>query len=170
MIFRFWSNYAADGSDIYKKTSIYRSIQILANILNDIQQNIIVPVTMLECIIALGVSLAMLVHTLPTSENIPIFIIMSNACVDTLLFLLISLGGLAAVCKESRMILHKIKSGFSSVFRRREKMWIQRFVKSCGVIQMRFGGNNFVDDLTPLNCISHAAQLTLQILLLWRNH
>lgn len=33
---------------------------------------------------------------------------------------------------------------------------------------MKFGGNNFVDELTPLNCLSHALQITVQILLLGR--
>lgn len=152
---------------MFENVGLYRQIQIFATLLNDIQQRLIFPSLMLECTVALGVGLAILVHTPATSDNIPIFVVILLACLDMLLFLLFCLGVLAGVYKASRVTSEKLKSDLPNIIGGLQRKWTRKFLMSCGVLKMKFGGSNFVEELTPLNCLSHAIDLTVQVLLLW---
>lgn len=148
----------------------YRHIQILVNLFNDIQQKVLVPSMIAGSVIGQGVSLAFLINTPSTSESFPVLIVMAIVCVDTALLLIFCLRGFAEVHVESRGALRNIKSTIMLLHGRMQMKWMRRFLKSCGIIKMKFGSNNFVEMLTPLNCICQAAQVTVQILLLGASH
>lgn len=85
-----------------------------------------------------------------------------------MLFLLLCLGTLAIVYKESRITLEKIKDYMAEIDCKQERVLTQKFLRSYVAIKMKFGANNFVEDLTPLNCLSHSLQISVQLLLLQR--
>lgn len=159
-----------EKSGAYKPISIYRHIQLIASLYNDIQQRQALPTLILGSTVFFAVSLAFLVQTSFSTENLSITILMSLMCVDGAFFILLSMSTLAAVFKESRVASQKITSDLSNITGRMEQRWARKFLKSCGAIKIKLGGNNFVEELTPLNCLSHGVQAAVQILLLWRNH
>lgn len=121
------------------------------------------------CVLELGTGLAAMVNVPATVENIPILVLMGAGSVDGALVLLCGLHGFADVHEQSREIKHAVKIHVSTLKNRQHRKWTDQFVKSCGAIKLKFGGNNFVDKLTPLNCISHALQISAQIMLLVRS-
>ncbi len=46
--------------------------------------------------------------------------------------------------------------------------WVKRWVKSCPILKIYFGGSNFFDQLTPLNIQNFAINQTVSLMLL--NH
>lgn len=85
---------------------VYRHVQLLANLSNDIQQKGM-PAPFVGGLVASGVSLAFVVQTEFKSGNLPIVATMILACVNRVLFLLLFLKMLAMVYKESRIELRK---------------------------------------------------------------
>lgn len=119
---------------------------------------------------ALGAALPILVVTPLISINLPILVIAFIIVVTATSSLLFCVGGFSEVHQESRLSFENISRRISKLRIRKERKWAERFVKSCGLIKIKFGGNNFVEELTPLNCLSHATQLAVQILLYTRSH
>jgi len=74
--------------------------------------------------------------------------------------MIVLLGGLVGVHLKSKEVLKKLKSKQRSQFK-----WEVRFYKSCQVIKIKLGSNNFLDALTPLNCLDFSVSLTAQLLL-----
>lgn len=159
-----------EKSGTYESILIYRHIQLIANLYNEIQQKQPMPALIAGSILAFSVTLAFLVQNSFSKQNISILILMFQMCVESAFFILFSLSTVAAVFKESRLASQKIKSNLNSVADIKERRWTRIFWKSCGVIKIKFGGDNFVEESTPLNCLSHGVQMAVQILLLWRNH
>lgn len=151
-------------------TSIYRHIQLIASLCNDIQQKQMLPALIVGCTFFFAISLAFLVQISFSIGNLSIIILMLVQCVDSAFFIVLSLSTMATVFKESQLATQKIKAYLSMMADGKAKKWIRTFLKSCGVIKMKLGGNNFVEELTPLNCMSHGLQIAVQIILLWRNH
>lgn len=89
--------------------------------------------------------------------------------VNTVLFLLVLLGGMANILDYSRQILTKRKrSRFvvgGNVGIRRNIRWVKKLYTSCRPVKFKFGKLNFVDRLTPLNCTVFANRLTLKLFL-----
>lgn len=168
--FRFFQHYTSKSSNGFDNLLVYRHVQLLANVSNNIQQHAIISAPLVECTIAAGVTLAFLVQTAGTPDNMPALVIMIMACVDSTLFLFLCLGTLAIVYKESRFTLQRIKVNLTNIGCRMERRWTRKFLRSCSIIKMKFGENNFVDELTPLNCLSHALQICMQVLLVRRTH
>lgn len=168
MHFRLSQSLVSHGGKFNKleKFSVYRHIQRVANLCNEVQQKILVPSMIAASVILLGVSLAFLINTPATSANAPVLMIMMIVCVDTSLVLVFGLRGFAQIYEGSGKILHQVRCGLLDASGRKKRKWIIRFVKSCGVIRMKFGGNNFVEKLTPLCCICQAIQIAIQILLM----
>lgn len=157
-------------SCVIKEAPIYRQIEVIANLCNEIQQKAQLPTIIAGSIATLSISMAFLVQTPATQQNIPPLLLMLLAGANASLFLIFCVSGLAQVYRESSKALEDIKLYLAKASQIRERRWLKRFVKSCGIIKMKFGGNNFVEELTPLSCISHAIELSVQILLLGRNH
>lgn len=152
------------------KLLVYRHIQLVANLLNEVQQKIIVPTSIGISITISGVSLALLTSIPATTENLLLLLFMRLVWINTSLFLIFGLRVSADVQNNSVETMHRIGANLRYVTGDLEKKWVRRFAKSCGIIKIKFGGNNFVDSLTPLRCISHSLQITVQILLLDKNH
>lgn len=117
-------------------------------------------------IVALGVTLSLLVRIPGTSENISILIVLAMVLIDGKLMVLFAFHGYAEVYEKSQQISKGMRSNVEALISPIRQKWTRLFLRSCGAIKMKFGGNSYVDRLTPLNCIGHAVQLTVQILLL----
>lgn len=159
-----------ETSDGYAALSIYRRIQLIVSLYNDIQQKQSMPMLIIGSTISFSVGLAFLVQASFSTTSPSIMILMLLMCVDGAFFILLSLSTLAGVFKESKLVSQKIISDLLNIADGKERRWTRKFLNSCGVIKMKFGGNNFVEESTPLNCLSHGVQIAVHILLLWRNH
>lgn len=148
----------------------YRHIQIAAVLCNDVQQRALVSLVIAGPVITFGVCSALFIRTPSTSENLYFLVVMGIVCVDDVPLLISCLRGLAKVLEESKCPLQQIQSCLLTLPERKKRKWTRRFLKSCGVIKMKFGGNNFAEMLTPLNCVSQATQISVQILLLRTKH
>lgn len=121
---------------------------------------------MLESTVGLGISLAIFAQTVIASGNPLLLAVVSLLCLDGAMCLLICLGTLADVYKESKRTLETTKTDLSDIDNIHLWRWNRRFLRYIGVIKMRFCGSNYVDGLTPLNCLSHGVHIGVQILLL----
>lgn len=118
---------------------------------------------------SLGASLALLIRIPYNPENVMFLTLMVIVSFDCTLMLIFSMRGLAEVYEEPRRCLERIQSNLVKVVKKGERRSMQQLIRSCCSIKTKFGGKNFVDMLTSLNCISHAAQLSVQIPLLSRS-
>lgn len=121
---------------------------------------------MAGAIISVGVSLAVIIRSMSKPQNLSLLILMVLDCVNTAFYLIFGLRGLAEVYHQSCRALQRVRGNVVGACGTVNRKWTRQFLKSCGAIKMKFGGSNFVEMLTPLNCISHAVQLSVQILLL----
>lgn len=120
--------------------------------------------------ILVGVTLGVLVLSPLTSDSMLLMLVVGTMCLDTSLFLLFCLSGYAEVYVESRETLHQIQCRILGITGVKERRWIRSFTKSCGLVKVKFGGNHFVDELTPLNSLSRALELAVQIILFERTN
>lgn len=150
----------------FRRVCEYRYIQQVANLCNDIQQKIVISTLLSGAIVLLGVNLALLIRFTSGPGNTSLIMITGTTCVETGVFLIFSLHGMAEINHHSKSNLQRLKGRLFLITGRENRRWTQRFIKSCAAIKIKFGGNNFVERLTPLNCISHALQISVQILLL----
>lgn len=148
---------------------IFRHLQLVANLCNDVLQSRIVPATIAGAVIVFGVSLAIVVNLISKQGNVYILLLMAIICVETVFYLIFGLRGLAEVYDLSKRSLQIVRIHIITVRGRLRRRGTRQFVKSCWVIRMKFAGNNFVEMLTPLNCIIHATQIAVQIPLLGKN-
>lgn len=118
-----------------------------------------------------GVCPAMLVTPVEqiTSGKPYLFFMMLGLCIDASLYLVFVVGAMASVHQESKMTLEKLKSELSLIQNMQQKERSRKVLQSLRVINIKFGGNNFVEKATPLNCIIHATNLCMQILLFQRS-
>lgn len=152
-VFRFNQNYAKGLG----KLGTNRHIQLLANLLNEIQQKVMIPLTMCEGIVVLGESLAILVCITATPSNIFILTLLAFRKFCSFSFPLV---GLPAFTKNLEWS-HKSFILSCRMLIKEERQWTRRFLKSCEVIKMKFGRHNCVDELATLNCLGHDALVTV---------
>lgn len=151
---------------IAKKFSIYRHIQLLTIICNNIRQKVMLTAGMVGSIITAGTGLAVIIRTPCTPDSLPVILVMGLLSLNTCLFMLFCLGEMAELYMVSKQACKNIKLIIPSVSSQRTRKLTGSYLRSCGPLRSKFGGNNFVEELTPLNCMSHAFQLAVQILLL----
>lgn len=159
------------SKNIYKATLVYRQLYILNEI-----SNIILQYCMAIFICTLITEFSIVLSTLITLSNgnyeesnwliIASIVIM---CYGGLLCMLALLGGLVSVFKESREVLSSSKLLETRYECRKDRKWARRYWKSCSVFKMKFGDNNFLEDLTPLKCLDFSFDLTIQFWLLSAN-
>lgn len=152
-----------------KTLSNYRHIQLAANLCNEIQQQVLLPITIAGCTIVLGICLALVITSFSTTGNLFIKTSMGLISVEIVLYLIFGMRALAELHDESEHALHGIRTKLITLLEPKIRKWVQRYIRSCWPIKIKFGGTNFVDMLTPLNCIAHAVQITVHILLLGRS-
>lgn len=144
----------------------YKHIQRVANLCNEVLQELIVPTSTVGTITSFSVSFAVVIRSISKSPNLPLVLLLIICGTYSAFYLIFFLRALADVHDKSHKALQQVKVSTVTVHRRVEQKWTKRFLKSCRPIRMKFGGSNFVEMLTPLNCISHAMQMSAQILLL----
>lgn len=128
-------------------------------------------VLMVAAVIIQSISTTMLVKLEWISVNMIPLMVFSVTAVDATLACVVCLGGMAGVFTESTQVMCKLKRHLCSLYlqhskKREEARWQRRFLRSCTLIKIRFGGFNYVDQLTPVNCMNFANSLTVQLLLL----
>lgn len=158
----FWTVYKSNCYSVYKTGLMYRHLQVLARIMNIVQQGVHMTVLIVAAVIIQAVSSTILVRIPVTLRNVPNILVFSIILVDATLACVVCLGGLAAVHSESEKVYQKMKAKEVNG----HSIWQHRFLKSCQLIKIRFGSFNYVDRETPLNCINMANALTVQLLLL----
>lgn len=152
-----------------RKLTAYRYLQLVANLCNDYLKSRVVPATMAGTVMVFGVSLAIVIKLFSQQGNTFFLLLMATICVETAFYIMFGFRGLAEVHDLSKRSLQIAKKRTATIRGSLKRKWTRQFVKSCWVIRMKFGGNNFVEMLTPLNCISHATQIAVQILLVGKN-
>lgn len=153
----------------FDKLAIYRYIQLLVDLNNEILQKSVMPVLITGTTLVMGFSLATVVHTPWTLENILVLLLTFAEYMDCFLFQIFCLGGMAGVYKASKVAFLNLKCQCGNISAVRNRMWMRRFLKSCTVAKVKFGGNNFVEELTPLNTVGWAINISVQVLLFHRN-
>lgn len=128
-------------------------------------------VLIVAAVIIQSLSTTTLVRLTWSLGNFPDIAVFSIIWVDATLACVVCVGGLAGVYSQSLKVHQKMRAKIRSftTMPTRKMMnlkWYQRFWKSCPLIKIRFGGFNFVDRETPLNCIHMANELAVQLLLL----
>lgn len=158
------------GEVSFQVPRMFRHVQLLSNLCNEIQQKLMMIPIISSTIIVSSFSLATLAHIHFSADNLIIAGILVLAVMDATLVSLFCLGGMVLVNKKSKVLIHKFKSYRHHSELEMEKLWIRKFAKTCMPIRMKFGSSNFVESLTPLKCLNCAARLTIQILLTERRH
>ncbi len=153
-----------DKLSIYQKGLLYRHIQILAAMLNELQTG--PPIL----IIISGPTLfsALVMSTLVESWDSDILFVATLVInlVDCIVLIIAVLGQMSTVCRNSSKTIELMSVKPKAYFIKRDHKWEQRFYKSCTPIKVIINSGNFVDSLTPLNCLQLSFSLSVNILLL----
>ena len=164
---RFQWNCVHHKMSANKIVQMYRHIQLLAKIGNSITSEMIMMVIISAAILITSLSVVILVRLKWSMENILMIAMFGMYLADAMLMIIICLGGMAGVYIKSRVAIRTIKSNdYLSKYNAWEREILNRFCKSCRVMRIQFGGDNFIEDLTPLNCFCFSNSLTVQFLCL----
>jgi len=150
---------------VHEKCLLYRVIQILA-----LWTNIILNRTLVSLISAsitlLALGLAGFVRLEWSSSNLMPLVVSLIMVMDAGLAVVVLLGGMVGVYLESKRVFQILGERLSTDLPRIERMYLQKFYRSCRLIRINLGSSNFLDALTPLNCLNFAVSITVQILLI----
>ncbi|CAL8146090.1 unnamed protein product [Orchesella dallaii] len=157
-----------------QETLVYREIQVLSILNNIINQTVIFVLTT-GVIFLLALCLTATIRLEWHMEHMLAVAFFGIISIDCFLFLLVCVGGMVGPYVESRKALETLKrqhpsSGFARRGSRYSFRWLQRYVKSCFLIKVKMGKDNFLEELTPLNCVNLAISVTVNILLLTVSH
>lgn len=147
---------------------MYRHIQLLGNLCNEIQQKSLLSVILVTASIVLAFCMAMLVILPFNSENILTQYLLMIASIDAMLFHLFCFGGMVTVHNMSTVTFRKLRKKTHAGLTSDERRSLRKFVRSCNPIRIKFGANNFVEKLTPLKCLHCCVRVAVQIVLLHR--
>lgn len=157
----------ADPSSYPPSVIAYRTLYILGLLQNEIQKDPLSQVIATALIILQSVSTSTLIRV-KSKSGIVFTIVLGLISMDTIIALIFILGVMAQVYTQSKDSLRNCKRALTYNFRIKPK-WTQRFLISCAPIKVRFGSINFIDRMTPLNCVNFANNLTVQLLLVSEN-
>ncbi len=149
---------------IYNKGLIFRHIQVLASMLNEIQSG--AAILLILCIPT--IIIAMVALTLVQGSNTD-FVFVATLIVlliDCFLVIMALFGQMSTLCEKSSEILNKMLMKRYSAKLSRGQKWEQRFYKSCSPIKVMISSGAYVDALTPLNCLHLSMTLSANMLLL----
>lgn len=159
------SNYLT-SSQISKQ---YRMLQILGILSNQIQQRLLIPAIFIAAVPMQAFALHMLIRLpLANGRNLGKLLMFIEVVFNCSLVFLVLLGGMSKVYLQSSKCLDQMKrlNSSNSGINLRSNKWLQRFCRSCSLIKVRFASINFIDELTPLNCVNFSNDLSMQLLLL----
>jgi len=150
---------------VYENAKVYRFIQILAVLFNSIFRQLLL-ILITGSIFVASVCLAACVKLNWNFSNVFSLIMSLSLGVDTTAVLIVVLGGMVTSYLQSKLTFQNLRLISLSKFSKRESKHFQLFLKSCPHIKIRFGSTNFLEPLTPLNCVAFVINLTVQMLLL----
>ncbi len=156
-------------TNISDKCKIYRQLQILNILCNSIQQSCLL--TFL-CAVTFTMSLSINLVIRFGSANIEdkfIFVtLFSFVTIDAIGSIIFILGGMVSVFVNSKNCLCCMKGLQLQCKSKFDRVWMRSFFRSCDTIKLKFGDNNFIEELTPFKTLDFAINLTVQILLVFR--
>lgn len=98
-----------------------------------------------------------------------IHVAMGLSMVDGFSTFMILFGGMVSMCAKSKTLLRQAKGVTGELSSKKEKMLNKKLWRSCDKIKVKFGDNNFLEELTPLRCLNASAEMTVQCMLLSSN-
>lgn len=150
---------------------IYQELQILGNFNNHIQQSCMTSSMIFTAIVFPAITLTAMIILVPdfTSGNLFPLIFFLFTSVDGFLLIMVLLGGMSLVYKESgdmysrtlRFQNEALLMGVPQL----NRAWKKGYFRPCASVKIRFGSDNFVDILTPLSLLNFPLGLVLQLLL-----
>ncbi len=159
--------------NIYKTGIFYRKIQILGCFCNEVQQSDLMLVIIVggTLVLVSAINAAFLVPW--TMENAFGLVLFALCMVDMSFLLLVCAGAMAEIFQEFDDALDRLKRRKVMIGQRGKRLcckWRERFYLSCTPIKFKFGQFNFVERLTPLNCIMFAIDQSVSLLLLSKEY
>lgn len=168
-IHTFWNVEVNDMVTFCRRAKIYRQIQLLGCLQNEVQAEILLPVIMFCLTLILPTSLVLVIQQPWTHANMPTIILFSYVAGICAIAIVFILGGLAGVWSDSKTLfenLDRLNVGRHRSLFQKDQKWQQKFWRSCrNLIKVKCGMNNFIEEQTPLNCLNWVVALTVQLLL-----
>lgn len=164
-VFRFGAKYTMENTSVSISTHEYRTLQLLANLMNSITQNELNTMLAYGGILVLSLSEATLVKLAFMTTNVAIFLLFLFLLLNSYIGLIVIFTGFARVHESSNSVLKDMKRHMSTIKMAKDRKQRKCFHNSCSSIKVYLGSVNFVDSLTPLNFINFANNLTVQIVL-----
>lgn len=173
----FWIQFSKAKSTVSRNEAmkLYREVQILGNLCNDIQQKIMVTSLVLIGIVIHAFTFSSFVrligHTeLDLSIRLMSLMMFGMLAADTLVVIVVVFGGMSMLHKKSCFIIQDVRqllhdSQISNLTSTERKCYL-KWIKSCSIVKIKFGTVNFIEELTPLNLLSCSHGLSIQLLLL----
>lgn len=143
---------------------MFSHIQVLVALLNDFQKGPLILTIIAAPIFIFAVALT----TVVKSSNIDVIFMFTLflISVDCVMAIMVILGQMATMYTKSTLILHAMATRKTLWLPVNIQKWEQKFYKSCSPLKILIGGANFVDSVTPLNCLQVAVTLAASILML----
>lgn len=153
-----------ESISVYDRAAVYRHIQVLVIMFNDIQKGPLASTLITAPPLVVALSITLIVRNFNAD-----FIF--NAClvaliINCLMVVLIMLGELAMINRKSFKILEIITWKQITKKTTREAKWEHKYYKSCAPLKIMICWSVYVDSFTPLNCFQSCMDLTANLLLL----
>lgn len=163
------SNSDFDEQTAYETGQMYRAMQQLCLICNQVQKGAVMSCTIFGGIIIDAMSTSIIIWIPWSRDNLFWLLSFGVTGINAGLELLIILGGMAGIYQKSCILLHRLQKEKSGIGQKRGGLaskWRKRFYRSCVPIKCEFGKMFFVDICTPIVSLDCANALTVNILLL----
>lgn len=140
---------------------MFRYVQILTAMLNEIQKNSLV---LMFVVAPIFIGSFALVTFIKGSNTDVIFVAaLLVIMMDCFLAILCIQGQMASVYTKSRSIIENLSWKQSRGETKFSLMLEHRFYKSCLPLKIMMGSDNFIESLTPLNCLEHSLNLSVNV-------
>lgn len=148
----------------YERSVVFRHIQVLIGIFNDIQRGPLAIILISASILAEAFALTLLVR----SSNVDVVFYVTLVCI-LLNGLMVSLGILsqmAMIYKNSHCIIEMMTWKNSLKMKSHEAKWEQAFYRSCAPLKILIYSGEFVNTCTPLKCLQYGMELSANLLII----
>lgn len=170
-IYSFWKLEKDPGTvSFWKRCETYCQIQVVGAIHTDIQAGTLMTILILTITGVLPLSFVYTAQIRWTFDNIAKIISGAYLFTVCLIAIVFVIGGHAGVWSDSKEMFKNLDrlnfTRYASLSGYERKLQ-QTFWKSCrNLVKVKFGVNNYVEDITPLNCLNCSAALVVQLFLL----
>lgn len=153
------------GFQLYEKTAQYRTLQVLGILMNEIQQKFLITSLVIAATLILSCGMTVVVQMPFTKGNLLQLSVFLVLMTDSALLLIVILGNMSKVLVQSHRIFEVVRTHMTTQ-KISDRKQMEKFLKSCNFVKVRFGTLNYIDSLTPIKCIDFANDLTVQLLLI----